>query len=133
MRLLLAPGVIAGLLVFAAAVASYFNLPRLAAILSHPEAVPHVTALVVGFLGLGALVAGVLRGGVAGTHGPAVTAPGVLAGFLVALGAAVTAAGYPAIGALISDPNTAAQAMILVSGGGAVLAGLLGGVEKPAP
>ncbi|SFL86859.1 hypothetical protein [Methylorubrum salsuginis] len=33
--------------------------------------------------------------------------------------------------ALIADPNTAAQVTILVSGGGAALVSILGGVEKP--
>ncbi|GJD92502.1 MULTISPECIES: hypothetical protein [Methylobacterium] len=58
--------------------------------------------------------------------------PGVVAGVLTMAGVLSVAVGKPALGAFLSDPATAATVTAVVSGVGALLAGVLQGVKNPA-
>lgn len=54
---------------------------------------------------------------------------GFWTGLLSGLGMISTMLHHPALGAVLSDPNTAAQWTTAVSAGAAVVAGILKGVE----
>lgn len=127
-KLLLAPGVIAGLLALAGAISAAVGYPLAGAILADPGTAASATMVVTGIVGL---VAAVL-GGVRGTGAPALPAPAIAAGLFALVSAVANAAGYPLAGAALSDPGTASQATAVLTGLGAVLAGVLPGLRKPA-
>jgi ABC-type uncharacterized transport system permease subunit len=127
-KLLLAPGVNAGLLALAGAVSAAVGYPLAGAILADPGTAASATMVLTGVMGL---VAAVL-GGVRGTGAPALPAPAVAAGLFALVSALANAAGYPLASAMLSDPGTAAQATAVLTGLGAVLAGVLPGLRKPA-
>lgn len=58
--------------------------------------------------------------------------PGVVAGLLSMAGILSVALGKPALGAFLSDPGTASTVTSVVGGVGALVAGVLQGVRKPA-
>lgn len=127
-KLLLAPGVVAGLLALAGALSAAFGYPLAGAILADPGMAVNATMVATGLVGI---VAAVL-GGVRGTGAPALPAPAVAAGLFALVSALASAAGYPLAGAMLSDPGTATQATAVLTGLGAVVAGILPGLRKPA-
>ena len=56
-------------------------------------------------------------------------APGLVAGALAAAGAVSTAAGYPALAAILTDPSTAQAATLACTAVLAVVAGVAQGVK----
>jgi len=56
--------------------------------------------------------------------------PGLLVGILSALGMFSSATGHPALGTFVSDPHTALLLTQVVSGGVAIVAGVLKGLGK---
>ena len=127
-KLLLAPGVVAGLLALAGALSAAFGYPLAGAILADPGTAVNATMVATGLVGL---VAGIL-GGVRGTAVPALPAPALAAGLFARVSALASAAGSPLAGAMLSDPGTATQATAVLTGLGAVVAGILPGLRKPA-
>ncbi|MGN7122848.1 hypothetical protein [Methylorubrum thiocyanatum] len=127
-KLILAPGVVAGVLALAGALSAAFGYPLAGAILADPGTAASTTMVVTGVIGL---VAAVL-GGIRGTGAPSLPAPAVAAGLFALVSALANAAGYPLAGAALSDPGTASQATAVLTGLGAVLAGVLPGLRKPA-
>lgn len=127
-KLFLTPGVIAGLLALAGSVAATFGYPLAGAILADPTVAVHTTMVATGVIGL---VASVLAG-VRGAAGASVPAPALTAGLFALVTAIFNAAGHPLAGAVLSDPGTASQATAVLTGLGAVVAGILPGLRKPA-
>ncbi|CAO4181952.1 hypothetical protein [Methylorubrum populi] len=127
-KLFLAPGVVAGLLVFVGSLAAALGYPLAGAILADPTTAANVTLVATGFVGL---VASVLTG-LRGTAAPGLPAPAVAAGLFALVSALANAAGYPLAGAMLSDPTTASQATAVLTGLGALAAGLLPGLGRPA-
>ena len=127
-KLFLAPGVVAGLLVFAGSLTAALGYPLAGAFLSDPALAGHVTLVVTG---LGGLAAAILTGA-RGNGGPRLPAPALGAGLFALISALANAAGYPVAGAMLSDPGTAAQATAILTGLGALAAGALPGLRKSA-
>ncbi|MGX5777710.1 hypothetical protein [Methylorubrum zatmanii] len=127
-KLFLAPGVIAGLLVFVGSLAAAFGYPLAGAILADPTTAVHATMVATGVVGL---VASVLAG-IRGTGAPGLPAPAVAAGLFALVSALANAAGYPLAGAMLSDPTTASQVTAVLTGLAALVAGALPGLRKPA-
>lgn len=58
--------------------------------------------------------------------------PGVVAGLFSMAGVLSVALGKPALGAFLGDPATAATVTQVVAGAGALVAGVLQGIKRPA-